>query len=650
MVTRLKPQRVKSSNSPQVGQNLWYEDSNNFKWQDTWSSAWDMKYSDFQWQTLTWNAITIEDISNNITPSSNFTVSAGTVKPGIEYVLRVNTGNTAYTMTLWTGVTNPNWYNTELEPNTVNQFKFIATSTNQLELEGVDSAVISEINWGEIGWTLSNQTDLQTALDAKQDDMVILKYGISTWNDFITAYNKNAVVYCRASSNSNPATWSQTRLAFMAYVSNETTPTSVEFQYYRSRSDHNTQANQLDEVYVYKLESNWTWSVTQRNTAAKAVAWTWINLAFGSGNMTVSADTTVLATQTDLNSKQDTLVSWTNIKTINSNSLLGSWNLTLNDVKVSSTAPSSPTEWMIWYDTTNDILKTYDGSNWDETGWSGDIKIFPVPAVSDDISDIIAHLTSSMGVRLYESVSGTDVYYRVDYHDTTWAIYASSLSDSAARFYTINYDYLDNTVTSKTSSTGNFFTPWGTPSVWDVVTKTASGYEWAAPNGWAKVYDCDDLRSNWVQDLVTEFANGTLCVIQDNNATWASFWHFDQWTMWVVAYAGWWNIKAYNIAQDTNSIRCAKLFEAPYNTSTYVLWTITLTSLSFFAPWGTATTWYVVTKTAGGYEWAAPSGWDVEISSQANNILTSWTKLWAGTQANYEALGTYDNNTIYLTI
>jgi hypothetical protein len=36
--------------------------------------------------------------------------------------------------------------------------------------------------------------------------MSLLSYGNSTWQDFITAYNSNSVVYCRASSNSNPAT------------------------------------------------------------------------------------------------------------------------------------------------------------------------------------------------------------------------------------------------------------------------------------------------------------------------------------------------------------------------------------------------------------------------------------------------------------
>ena len=71
---------------------------------------------------------------------------------------------------------------------------------------------------------------------------------------------------------------------------------------------------------------------------------------------------------------------------------------------------------------------------------------------------------------------------------------------------------------------------------------------------------------------------------------------------------------------------------------------------AWFIPWWTATTGYVVTKTANWYEWAAPSWWDVMVSSQPNNILTSWMKIWAWTQANYEWLSTYDTNTVYLTI
>ena len=92
-------------------------------------------------------------------------------------------------MTLGTGVTNPNLYKTELKPNTVNQFKFIATSTSQLELEGVDSAVVSEINWGEIDGTLSNQTDLQNALNSKADkeDVNIKVFHIASTSDLTNA-------------------------------------------------------------------------------------------------------------------------------------------------------------------------------------------------------------------------------------------------------------------------------------------------------------------------------------------------------------------------------------------------------------------------------------------------------------------------------
>jgi hypothetical protein len=72
--------------------------------------------------------------------------------------------------------------------------------------------------------------------------MVILSYGSSTWAQFEAAYNNNVIVYCRASSNSNPASGSQTRMAFMAYVNNATTPTEVEFQYYRSMSSHSATA------------------------------------------------------------------------------------------------------------------------------------------------------------------------------------------------------------------------------------------------------------------------------------------------------------------------------------------------------------------------------------------------------------------------
>lgn len=70
----------------------------------------------------------------------------------------------------------------------------------------------------------------------------------------------------------------------------------------------------------------------------------------------------------------------------------------------------------------------------------------------------------------------------------------------------------------------------------------------------------------------------------------------------------------------------------------------------WFTPDNAGSTDDVLTKTANGYEWATPSGWDVMVSSQTGNILTTGMKIWAWTEADYWNLGTYDQNTLYLTI
>ena len=134
------------------------------------------------------------------------------------------------------------------------------------------------------------ETTIGDELNDKMAEMTILSYGKSTWNDFLTAYTGNKVVYCRASSNANPATGSQTRLAFMAYVNNETNPTNVEFQYYRSVVTH-TDVQQGDQVFVYKLDKTAGWTVTTRNAFTKIAAGTGLSGSFSNGVLTLSNNT-----------------------------------------------------------------------------------------------------------------------------------------------------------------------------------------------------------------------------------------------------------------------------------------------------------------------------------------------------------------------
>jgi len=124
-------------------------------------------------------------------------------------------------------------------------------------------------------------------------ELVEMSYGESNaWQKFIDAYNAKCIVYCRASSNADPSSGAKTRKAFMAYVNNETTPTQVEFQYYRSVSSH-TDAQQGDQVFVYLLKNTngGTWSVTTRNAFTKIVAGTNMTSTYSSGTLTLNGKT-----------------------------------------------------------------------------------------------------------------------------------------------------------------------------------------------------------------------------------------------------------------------------------------------------------------------------------------------------------------------
>ena len=156
--------------------------------------------------------------------------------------------------------------------------------------------------WEKIGSTnidLSNYvqfSDLATVattgdyedLTNLPEGMVVLEYGTSTWADFLAAYRDNRIVYCRASSGTDPSVGDKTRMAFMAYVTNPSNPTGVEFQYYRSVTTKSA-SSQTDQVVVYKLTNNGTWTVETRNTGLKIAAGTNMTSSYSGGVLTLNA-------------------------------------------------------------------------------------------------------------------------------------------------------------------------------------------------------------------------------------------------------------------------------------------------------------------------------------------------------------------------
>lgn len=147
------------------------------------------------------------------------------------------------------------------------------------------TAEAEDVADGKVFLSANGTVTIGTATGAIE--MTLLSYGKSTWAEFIDAYKANSIVYCRASSNSNPASGSQTRMAFMAYVSNADNPTNVEFQYYRSVSSHSA-TQQGDQVYVYKLDKKAGWSVTVREAYTKIAVGSGLTSSYSNGTLTIS--------------------------------------------------------------------------------------------------------------------------------------------------------------------------------------------------------------------------------------------------------------------------------------------------------------------------------------------------------------------------
>ena len=175
----------------------------------------------------------------------------------------------------------------------------VATSSTDGLMSSTDKSSLDTVVTNLDGHTVASDVPAN-AVFTDTTSLTIMSYGSSTWNDFITAYRSNALVYCRASSNSNPATGSQTRLAFMAYVNDAANPTNVEFQYYRSVNAY-SESQQGDQVYVYKLTSAGTWTVTIREAYSKVVAGSGLSSSYNANarTLTLSANISNATTSSD---------------------------------------------------------------------------------------------------------------------------------------------------------------------------------------------------------------------------------------------------------------------------------------------------------------------------------------------------------------
>ena len=205
-------------------------------------------------------------------------------------------------------------------------------------------------------------------------------------------------------------------------------------------------------------------------------------------------------------------------------------------IDVSGTAPSSPTEWQLRYDSTNNVLKTYNGSSWDTSAikmtvltywsstWNDFLKAYNSNSIvyckassNADPSSwdktryaFLAYVHPALSraeFQYYRSVATHTIDNQVD------EVYVYNISNAGVWTVTtrktwpkivastwLSATYADDTLTLTNTQ---WFNPWSW-TTGQVLTKTANGYGWANASGWIQndtTWTTSTIDAEWVWTL-----------------------------------------------------------------------------------------------------------------------------------------------------
>jgi hypothetical protein len=198
------------------------------------------------------------------------------------------------------------------------------------------------VNWGSIGGTLSAQTDLQTALDGRATDAELTtEVNARIAADTTLQNNINTVAGNLSTETTARIAGDATNAADLtAHTSNtnnphNTTKSQVGLGNADNTSDADKPISTATQTALNAKEPTITAGTTSQYYRGDKTFQTLDKAAVGLSNVDNTSDankpvSTAQATAIAL--KQDTLVSGTNIKTINGNSILGSGNLAISAV------------------------------------------------------------------------------------------------------------------------------------------------------------------------------------------------------------------------------------------------------------------------------------------------------------------------------
>lgn len=316
---------------------LWYTPANNANlWtaatKNTWTSSWNVPVLDSNWKlansTLPWVALT--DTFTVSTSSDLITLSSAeqwdlaiVTSENKTYVLSQAPYSTASN---WKQILSPTWWVTSVNGQTWAVTLSIPTKTSDLNNDSwfiTSSALPTKIS------DLINDSDFLENKATGTSSLTVL--GTETARTQAT----NVGALSQATANYWTALWSY------------------------------SQANGSHAVAIWNYART-TWQYTIQLWKGTTSANNKLYAGFESNNYELLDGTTWKIPNDRLNIDATPTASSTNAVT--------SWGVysaisAINWTIIAATAPLSPTEWMVWYDTTNDVLKTYDWNQWNEC-WS----------------------------------------------------------------------------------------------------------------------------------------------------------------------------------------------------------------------------------------------------------------------------------------
>lgn len=432
--------------------------------------------------------------------------------------------------------------------------------------------------WWQITWTLSDQTDLQNALDHKQD--------------ILTPWTRISITYDPVSGNtiiSADISW------VMTYKGNVSDVSDLA----------NIQNPAIgDCYYVEGSHTMYAWDWTQWND----IGWTWIDLTNYFNKQTDTSDnitqwsTNLFVTQSEKNKrngKQDKIIAWRNItidsdgKTINAtDTTYTAWdgiNIDWNN-EISNSKPFDPdNQWQVW----QFLQKTQNGYEWvNGGGWWHTYTGWDWISV-DNLLDTITNtkpFDPDNNWTAWQVLKKTQNGYERANESGGWGstYYAWMWITIDSSNYIIN-DWILSINNSGPDSSGNIqlnLVPGG-GNVGQVLKKTSDWYEWANESwGWNTYYAWTGISissSNYI-------SNDWVLTINNNSPTNGNI----------------------NVTE----------FDPDNNWSTGDVLVKTQNGYEWQDKWfnpGTGTTGQVLTKTQNGYNWDT-----IDLPSGENNV-----KFWS---------------------